>query len=606
MKRSASWLAVGAVALLLPVAANAACTNLADKVNCKSQQKCIATVATTGSSYAQAVLKASATLIQNSQAGKLNKAPILLCQGGGKAFAGKACHTNADCGTGECAPATGKNAGSADYEKAKATALKNLYAACMGKCDKSGLPCYTLSDCGATDTTCKTSGQATGVTTAAQAGLGNLEICVANKTIDPLDTDVHQFQGLVNCIDQSVVGLTHNGVLDTTGATLGSPSSADSIVVQLNKANGASTLIRPKSTTGADPAMIAQMSGTTMLQIGNGISGNDKDQVSGGGGVTYGSLGAHCSITTTQKCVSDADCPQKPSAETCTASTNCGASDAVCTSGAANCCVSHSISPPNNTLTVTGTCSETSVPPLADCLHTTLGNVGDGNASIATIDLATGAYASLAPIKTTVLVTGTLFPSGTCASYHACPICRTKKCVGNCINATTGVPVAGPLECSSSGDCPSPGTNVCTVDTLDFTAGNSTACTTADNTSTIECVPNEALSFNQGAIPNPFRTGTGTVTMNPSTSGNVVGPRNFCGHCDTAQGPGCVSTDDSLCAIGCQADAECGGGNQCNFADTIDGFEGDTTVASIESHGSPSIYSPINTGVFCTGITSST
>ncbi|HVN83376.1 MAG TPA: hypothetical protein VMW17_00885 [Candidatus Binatia bacterium] len=93
--------------------------------------------------------------------------------------------------------------------------------------------------------------------------------------------------------------------------------------------------------------------------------------------------------------------------------------------------------------------------------------------------------------------------------------------------------------------------------------------------------------------------------MNPSTSSHISGPRQFCGHCDTAQGPGCVSTDASQCAIGCQSDAECGAG-QCNFADTIDGFEGDTTVASIESHGSPSIYSPINTGVFCTGITSST
>jgi hypothetical protein len=98
---------------------------------------------------------------------------------------------------------------------------------------------------------------------------------------------------VVNCLDKAIVGNTKNTSLDAKSLTAGDP-----MLMDLEKSNGAgSSQLRPQSASGANPAMIAQLGGATMLQIGNGISGNTTDQISGGGGVTYGGLGAVCTAS---------------------------------------------------------------------------------------------------------------------------------------------------------------------------------------------------------------------------------------------------------------------------------------------------------------------
>jgi hypothetical protein len=516
------------------------------------------------------------TMINVSQAGKGNAAPVNICMSGpnvGKKCIGNnggchkalvPCNADADCqalpgfstdtcdftkgctpmapwDANECQPMT--NAG---VSKAQTKLLTDMTAKCSGA---------SLDNIGLTHMTdCMIGTCAGGTNNAAACNEDNgPAVCSGGGSCD----FTNAIANLASCIEASADG------------DFGTGKIVDTILRPLAKMTGTGSAVNAEGLhTDPLPRELIQFNGSEWLAIGT-VAGSEAGTQAGA--VQYLSL-ATCNLGNEAKlCLNNKDCvggtctrnPQycvntilNPSPTACTSDADCASNDSCgseLTGTQVHKCCSGSIttSCATNADCGVGTCgytgcygnilsvTQTSSNGSTTCLVTHTGNSGNGTTTTGAINLTTGQAVTQSPIATDVYLLG--------PGVTGC---------GRCVN------------------------HVC--DTNSTNAG--AACTGADGQIDQGCFP---AGGNLGTIPNPFILTTGTRTMTPGAA-----PNKFCGFCNAAP------------AIGCQTAADCPSGT-CNFTGTNNGFYGDSTATTVTATGDVQQYAPTFVGVFCTGKTSS-
>ncbi len=385
------------------------------------------------------------------------------------------------------------------------------------------------------------------------------------------------------------------GTMD--GDVKGSGGVVDTILRPMGKAMG-NTMPQAKlvAVTGIQakdplPRIMVEIAGSNLLQIG----AKQTDTTIGQGGTAAPLSFASCDNGLAPVCLNNIDCATgghcvrdlcktcaggSRAGQACVALANCPGGG-TCTGPCPSTTTSQlkATSPANrgisgtdgNILTVTQTCAGPATPV---CLLTRTKDSGNGTPSMGLEDFASGAYKNHAPIETTVVI------------GVDCPICGT------------GVPIGGKPTCgigpASQGNCAGfPGSD----------AGPNVGlkCNEAGNADS--ACPPTTTGF-EPHIPNPFDLSTASKTISDVTGGGA-GTKKLCGYCDTVAGVGCTG-GAALCAIGCQSVVDCPApATVCDYASTLLGFHGDTTIGSVTVVGDLSVHAPTYAGVFCTGITGS-